>query len=219
MNPSSKNRVRRVPKRGHYDTETINKILDKEFMCHVGFVHEEYPVVIPTLYGREGNRIYLHGSTASRMMKTLGKGVPVSIGVTRVNSLVLARSAFHHSANYESVVVFGTAILLESKEDKLHALKVISDNILMNRWEECRTPSEKELKATAVLAVTIEEASAKVREGGPVDDKPDYELPIWAGELPINKTFGSPIPDPSGVESLEPGKSILNTQTEEGKQL
>lgn len=219
MQPTERTRVRRAPKRGKYDRDTIYSILDKEIICHVGFVHDGVPVVIPTLYGREADVLFLHGSTASRMMKTLSEGVPVSISIARVNALVLARSAFHHSANYESVVVFGTATLVEIKEEKLHALKVVSDHILKGRWEECRAPSDKELKGTAVLAVKIEDASAKIREGGPIDDKADYELPIWAGELPIERMYGDPITDPNGTLSLNPGASVLNTQTKQGRQL
>lgn len=188
-------RVKRVPKRGIYDKETIYKILDKEFICHVGFVYHDSPVVIPTLYGRKNNDLYLHGSMASRMMKSLKEGIDISISVTRVNGLVLARSAFHHSANYESVVLFGKAYLVEGDEAKNEALKYISDHIIEGRWEEIRQPNAKELKATMVLKIPIEQASAKVRTGGPVDDKPEYELNIWAGVVPFNRVIEAPIPD------------------------
>ena len=210
MKPTPKSKVKRVPKRGHYDKETIYSILDKEFMCHVGFVHNGYPVVIPTLYGREDDKIYLHGSTASRMIRNLQEGVPVSICVSRVNGLVLARSAFHHSANYESVVLFGSAKLIDENEQKLHALKVVSDNVLMGRWEEVRQPNDKELKGTAVLEVTIEEASAKIRTGGPVDEKEDYDLDIWAGEVPFIRQYGQPVTDPESEKTIDVSLSAKN---------
>ena len=200
---STKSKVKRVPKRGHYDRETVYSILDKEFMCHVGFIHDGYPVVIPTLYGRSGDHLYLHGSTASRMMKDLKQGVPVSLCVSRINGLVLARSAFHHSANYESVVVFGTARAVDDDDQKNLALKVISEQVIKGRWEEVRKPNEKELKGTMVLEVTIEEASAKIRTGGPVDDAPDYDLDIWAGELPVTHRYGVPITDTNSTHSVQ----------------
>ena len=192
---TKKTKVVRVPKRGHYDKETIYKILDNSFVCHIGFVHEDYPVVIPTLYGRKDSEVYVHGSSASRMMRGLEKGINMCLTVTRVNGLVLARSAFHHSMNYESVVLFGKATLIVDYEEKMEALKAVSDNVLMGRWEESRLPIEKEMKATKVLKISIEEASAKVRTGGPSDDKPDYDLDIWAGEVPIHQVYGQPIND------------------------
>ena len=208
MNPSQRTKVKRVPKRGHYDKETIYSILDKEFMCHVGFVHDGYPVVIPTLYGRHENKIYLHGSTASRMVRDLQEGIPVSICVSRVNGLVLARSAFHHSANYESVVLFGTARLIEGEEQKNQALLVVSENVIKGRWDEIRIPNSKELKGTAVLELEIDEASAKIRTGGPVDDKEDYELDIWAGVLPIIRNYGDPEEDELSTKSLPVSQSV-----------
>ncbi len=188
-------KVKRAPKRGQYDTETIHRILDRDFLCHVGFIHEDYPVVIPTLYGRLNNQLYLHGSNASRMIKDLKKGIPVSLTVTKVDGLVLARSAFHHSMNYESVVVFGNAEFVDDPSEKLIALKVLSDQIIQNRWEEVREPNEKEMKATTVLKISLDKASAKIRKGGPVDDKDDYALSVWAGEIPISQKYGLPIPD------------------------
>ena len=208
MNPSQRTKVKRVPKRGHYDKETIYSILDKEFICHVGFVHDGYPVVIPTLYGRHENKIYLHGSTASRMVRDLQEGIPVSICVSRVNGLVLARSAFHHSANYESVVLFGTARLIEGEEQKNQALLVVSENVIKGRWDEIRIPNSKELKGTAVLELEIDEASAKIRTGGPVDDKEDYELDIWAGVLPIIRNYGEPEEDELSTKSLPVSDSV-----------
>ena len=186
---TEKTKVKRVPKRGIYDRKTIYQILDKEFICHVGFVHEGYPVVIPTLYGRNHDHIYLHGSMASRMMKNLAEGLDICLTVTRVNGLVLARSAFHHSANYESVVLFGKAILVDKEDEKKEGLRKVSERIIPGRWEECRQPNAKELKGTMLLKIAIDEASAKVRTGGPVDEKEDYALDIWAGVVPIEKIY------------------------------
>lgn len=190
-----KTKVKRVPKRGHYDSETIHNILDKDFLCHVGFIHEGYPVVIPTLYGRDGDKLYIHGSMASRMMKDLEKGIELSLSVTMVNGLVLARSAFHHSVNYESVVLFGTATLVDDENEKMKALEIITDHVLRNRWKEARIPNQKELKGTMVLSIPLDTASAKIRTGGPIDDKEDMDLGIWAGTIPIHKRYGSPIKD------------------------
>ena len=181
--------------------ETIYRILDRDFICQVGFVFDGYPVVIPTIYGREGNSLFFHGANVSRMLQTLEKGVPVSINVTITDGLVLARSAFHHSLNYESVTLFGTAHLVEEDEEKMKALKVISDQVLNERWSEVRVPNAKELNVTKVLQLEINEASAKIRSEGVGDDKPDYELDIWAGVVPIHRTFGSAVPD----EQLKPG--------------
>ncbi len=189
-----RNKVKRVPNRGHYDRETIYKILDAGTICHVSFIHNNQPFIIPTLYGRHGDRIYMHGASSSRLIKNLEKGFPVALSVTHVDGLVLARSAFHHSMNYRSVVAFGTA-RLTAEGDKTEALKVISDQVIKGRWEETRLPNQKELKATSVLEFDIEQASAKIRTGGPSDDKPDYELDIWAGVLPINYTAGDPLED------------------------
>lgn len=181
MTPKSK--VKRVPKRGHYDAETIYRILDQEFVCHVGFVHEGYPVVIPTSFGRNGDWIYLHGSTASRMMKDLGQEIDLCLTVTRVHGLVLAKSAFHHSMNYESVVIFGKGKWVTDPEEKIAGLKCLSDHIIQGRWEEVREPSAKELKGTALLSFQISDASAKIRTGPPGDDAADEVLPIWRGVI------------------------------------
>ena len=191
---TERNQVKRAPQRGRYDRETIYKILDAGFLCHVGFLADGQPCVIPTLYGREGDAIYLHGSAASRMMRRLGEGVPVCSTVTHVDGLVLARSAFHHSMNYRSAVVFGTASELNGDE-KEHGLFVISEQVLKGRWDESRPPSPSELKATSVLRVHVESASAKIRIGPPSDEEQDYELPIWAGVVPIAPTFGDVEPD------------------------
>ena len=204
------NTVGRIPDRGSYDCETVYEILDAGFLCHVGFAVDGQPFVIPTLYGRSEDQLYLHGAPASRMLKTLADGVPVCLTVTHVDGLVLARSAFHHSINYRSVVVFGTATEV-SGDEKEHGLFVISEQVLNGRWDESRTPTEKELQATSVLKLSIDSASAKVRTGGPKDEEDDYPLPIWAGVVPIHQTFGpvetdpkltADIPVPTSVKTL-----------------
>ncbi len=204
------NKVKRIPKRGHYDKATIYEILDVGFLCHLGFSVKGQPYVIPTSYGRKGDKIYLHGATTSRMMVNLEEGIPVCLTVTHLDGLVLARSAFHHSMNYRSVVCFGTAKLIADTAEKEAALKIISDQILKGRWEESRLPIAKELKATTVLELTIDQASAKIRTGPPGDEKQDYELPIWAGVVPCEQVWGTPIPDPVLREGIEEAGSIKN---------
>ena len=193
MAKNQKTTVKRVPKRGAYDTETIYAILDRSYYCNVGFIHEGYPVVIPTAYGRYSDEIYLHGSMASRMMKNLAEGLDVCVTVTNLTGLVLAKSAFHHSMNYESVVIFGRAVMLNSDEDKMKGLKAFTDHALPHRWEECRLPNDKELKGTMVLKLSLENASAKIRDEGASDDKADESLSIWTGVLPIQTNIGKPI--------------------------
>src|SRR5215472_4031954 len=193
--PTARTQVKRSPKRGAYDHETVFKILDEAFVCHVGFVADGQPYVIPTNYGRSGETLYLHGSAASRMLRTLSEGIPVCVTVTLVDGLVLARSAFHHSVNYRSVVVFGTARLVVEPREKMEALRQFTEHIMKGRWEDIRQPSEQELKGTTVLALPLEEVSAKVRTGGPIDDEEDYALPMWAGVLPLPVTPATPIPD------------------------
>jgi nitroimidazol reductase NimA-like FMN-containing flavoprotein (pyridoxamine 5'-phosphate oxidase superfamily) len=187
----------RLPERGSHDRETINAILDEGFICHVGFVLDGQPFVVPTGYGRKDDHIYFHGSAASRMLRNLSAGVPMCVTVTLVDALVLARSIFHHSMNYRSVMVLGTATLIEDREEKLEALRVISDNIIRGRWDEVRQPNEQELKATAVMKLPIKEASAKIRTGPPKDEKADYDLPIWAGVLPLVTKTAEPLVDPA----------------------
>ncbi len=186
--------LRRLPKRAQYDESSIHRILDAGFLAHIGLLVDSQPFVIPTLYGRRENTIFLHGSAASRMLKNLRTGVAVCATVTLVDGLVLARSAFNHSMNYRSVVIFGTARLVEGGE-KLVGLEVISEHLLAGRWRDVRPPSIKELKATAVLQMTIEEASAKVREGPVLDDEADYSLPHWAGIVPAEHGWKNPVPD------------------------
>jgi nitroimidazol reductase NimA-like FMN-containing flavoprotein (pyridoxamine 5'-phosphate oxidase superfamily) len=193
--PTERTQVKRLPKRGAYDRETVFKILDEAFVCHVGFVVDGQPYVIPTNYGRAGETIYLHGSAASRMLRTLSGGIPVCVTVTLVDGLVLARSAFHHSANYRSVVMLGTARLVDEPAEKMQALRVFTEHIMKGRWDDIRQPNEQELKGTTVLALPMEEVSAKLRTGGPIDDEGDYALPVWAGVLPLPVTPAEPIPD------------------------
>ena len=193
--PTERTQVKRLPKRGAYDRDTVHKILDEAFVCHVGFVVDGQPYVIPTNFGRSADTLYLHGSAASRMLRTLSQGIPVCVTVTLVDGLVLARSAFHHSVNYRSVVVLGTARMVEDPEEKMEALRIFTEHIMKGRWDDIRLPTEQEMKGTTVLALPMEEVSAKVRTGGPVDDEEDYALPMWAGVLPLPVTAAAPIPD------------------------
>jgi nitroimidazol reductase NimA-like FMN-containing flavoprotein (pyridoxamine 5'-phosphate oxidase superfamily) len=187
--------VRRMPKRGSYDFETVATILDAGFLCHLGFVADGQPYVIPTAYGREDRTLYVHGSAVSRTLGVLAQGVPVCVTVTHLDGLVLARSGFHSSMNYRSVMIFGRAETV-APEHKVHAMEVISEQIMRGRWADLRPTKRKEVNATAVLRIPIDEASAKVRTGPPGDDAPDYALPIWAGEIPLTLKAGKPIPDP-----------------------
>jgi nitroimidazol reductase NimA-like FMN-containing flavoprotein (pyridoxamine 5'-phosphate oxidase superfamily) len=208
MQPTRRTKVKRVPVRGQYDLKSIYSILDDHFLCHIGFVHDDHPVVIPTLYGRYKDRLYIHGATTSRLLKSLQEGMEISLAVTHVDGLVLARSAFHHSMNYRSVVLFGKAVLVTDPQEKLKGLKAVSDQIIAHRWEEVRLPDPKELKATTVLSIPIDEASAKVRKGPPVDDKEDYELNIWAGEIPLQMSPQQAVPDPLLKEGVSISKSV-----------
>ena len=206
---NNKTTVKRSPKRGIYDKEIIYKILDNDFLCHVGIIHNGYPVVIPTFYGRKNDYIYIHGASVSRLIMEIEKGIDICLSIASVQGIVLARSAFNHSANYESVVLFGKGELV-SDEEKEETLKIISDHIIDGRWEEVREPSAKELKATKVIKIKIEEVSAKVRTGDPIDDKEDYGLDIWAGVIPIEKRIGQPIPDSKLRSEIETPKSVVN---------
>jgi len=194
--PTERTQVKRLPKRGKYERETVFAILDEGFVCHVGFSVDGQPYVIPTNYGRLGDTLYLHGSAASRMLRTLSEGVAMSVTVTHVDGLVLARSAFHHSVNYRSVVILGTARLVTEPAEKMEALRVFTEHVMKGRWDDVRPPTEQELKATTVLALPLEEVSAKVRTGGPIDDEEDYALPVWAGVLPLETSVKEPVPDP-----------------------
>lgn len=193
--PTERTQVKRLPKRGAYDRETVYKILDEAFVCHVGFVVEGQPYVIPTNYGRSGDTLYLHGSAASRMLRTLSEGIPVCVTVTLTDGLVLARSAFHHSVNYRSVVVLGTGRPVNDPVEKMEALRLFTEHVMKGRWDDIRQPTDQEMKGTTVLSLTLEEVSAKVRTGGPLDDEEDYALNFWAGVLPLSVVAGTPVPD------------------------
>jgi uncharacterized protein len=194
-NPTARTRVVREPQRAVYDRDAANQILDEAFLCHVGFVADGQPYVIPTSYGRDGDMLYIHGSAASRMLRNLDQGVPVCITVTLLDGLVLARSVFNHSMNYRSVVILGTATLVADPAEKLSALRALSEHILPHRWDDSRQPNENELKATSVLRLPIREFSAKVRVGPAVDDDEDYAFPTWAGVIPLEMISGTPIRD------------------------
>lgn len=190
-----RNQVIRAPKRGAYDKQTVYEIIDAAMICHVGFVQDGQPFVIPTLHARQGDNLLLHGATTSRLIKHAAAGNPLCITVTLVDGLVLARSAMHHSANYRSAVVFGQGSLV-SAEEKMAGLQAFTDRLIPGRWADARQPNHKELKATAVVAIPMESASAKVRVGPPKDDEADYELPVWAGVLPIKQIIDTPEDDP-----------------------
>ena len=197
-----RNQVHRLPKRASYDREQIYGILDQAFLCHAGFQVGGQVFVIPTIYGRRDDTLYLHGSAASRMLKELAGGIEVCVTVTLLDGIVLARSAFHHSVNYRSVVLFGQAHAVTDPSGKSAALEIISEQVAPGRWAEVRPPNEEELKATSVLSLSIASASAKLRTGGPVDDEDDYALPIWAGVVPLRTAAGAPADDgrvPPGV--------------------
>ena len=193
--PTPRTRVIREAERGVYDREVAYRILDEGFLCHVGFVADGQPFVIPTSYGRKDDSLFIHGSAASRMLRQMKESVPVCITVTLLDGLVLARSVFNHSMNYRSVVILGKATLVDDAAEKLEALRLLSEHIIPGRWGDARQPNERELKATSVLRVPIEEFSAKVRTGPPIDDEEDYSFPTWAGVVPLEVRAGTPIDD------------------------
>jgi uncharacterized protein len=192
---TGRTKLRRLPKRGAHDRGTIDAILDDALISHIGFVHDGRPAVIPTLHARIGDEVLIHGSAASRMLRALATGVDLCLTATLIDGLVLARSAFHHSVNYRSVVLYGTARIVTEPDEKEAALEAFTERLLPGRWAEVRWPTPKELKATSVLALPIEEGSAKVRSGPPIDDEPDYALDVWAGVVPLSLTRGEPVPD------------------------
>lgn len=203
-----RNKVVRGAKRATYDQEMIHSILDAGFLCHISFVMNGQPFMIPTAYARHGEKIYVHGSVKSRTMLEAQKGIPICFCVTHLDGLVLARSAFHHSVNYRSAIIYGTARPVTKDEDKNEALRLITENFLKGRWDEVRQPNQKELDITSVLEITIESASAKVRTGDPVDDKEDYELDIWAGQLPLQPIYAQPIDDELLKEGVRTSPSV-----------
>ncbi len=201
--PTARTRIVREPHRAVYDREAVYQILDEAFLCHVGFAVDGQPFVIPTSYGRKDANLFIHGSAASRMLRQMKDSVPICVTVTLLDGLVFARSIFNHSMNYRSVVILGKATLVEDPAEKLAALEVLTEHILPGRWAESRLPNEQELKATSVLGLPIEEFSAKVRVGPPIDDEEDMSFPTWAGVVPLEMMAGTPIDD----EKLLPGKS------------
>jgi hypothetical protein len=196
--------LRRLPARGSYDRQLVASILDEALHCHVGFVVDDQPYVIATIHARVGDVLYLHGSSASRMLRTLEQGVPLCVTVTLVDGLVLARSAFHHSMNYRSVVVLGVGRDVVDADEKMRALEAITEHVAPGRWTHVRPPAPQELKATTVIRIPLDEVSAKIRTGPPVDDEEDYELPCWAGVLPLRLVPQAPLPDPR----LTPGIAV-----------
>ena len=203
--PSDRTRVRRLPERGVYDRPEIDRVLDAALVAHLGFVDEEQPFVIPTLHARVAEHVYVHGSAASRTLRRLAGGIPACLTVTLLDGIVLARSVFEHSMNYRSVVVLGTATAVTDEDEKRSALEAFTEKLLPGRWAQARQPTRKELKATSVLRLPLDEASAKIRDGGPEDgDTPDAELDVWAGHVPLVVQALAPVPDPS----LRPGVAI-----------
>ena len=201
-NQTEKTRIHRMPKRGHYDRETIYQILDEALICHVGFVQDNQPYVIPINFARVEDTIVLHGAKASRLLKHVEAGHPVCVEATIVDGLVLARSVFHHSVNYRSVVLFGRGRLIADEQEKLAALEAVTEHLIPGRWQEARLPSQKELNATSVVSIQIDEASAKVRVGPPVDEEEDYTLPVWAGILPLQELPLAPVRDALQPETV-----------------
>ncbi len=207
---TEKTTVKRLPKRGEYDRAAVYQILDEAFLCHVGFAVDGQPFVIPTGYARIADKLYIHGSPASRMLRSLAESIEVCVTVTLLDGLVLARSAFHHSMNYRSVVVIGKATVVESHEEKFAALKAFTNHVIPNRWIEVREPNEREIKGTLVLELPLVEVSAKVRTGPPIDDEEDYGIPVWAGVLPLQMTPSAPVKDELMPADIELPDYVLN---------
>ena len=209
---TERTRVRRLHERGAYDRATVHAILDAGFVCHVGYVIDGQPYVTPTAYWRAGEALYWHGSSASRMLRQLAQGVPACLTVTHLDGLVIARSGFHHSVNYRSVMALGTARLVDNPDDKLRALEDFVEKLFPGRWAELRPPTGQEIKATTVLTMPLEEVSAKVRTGPPKDDEEDYALPIWAGVVPVTPQVGALVPDPRLLPGVPPPDYFAHLQ-------
>jgi uncharacterized protein len=210
--PSERARVRRLPERGAYDRETIDAILDEALICHLAWVQDGEPRVIPTIHARSGDTLYIHGSNASRTLRSTKGGASVAAEVTLLDGLVLARSAFHHSMNYRSVVVYGHAREVTDADEKFAAQRALVDHVAHGRADDARLPNQRELDQTTILAIPIEEASAKIRTGPPKDDAEDMDLPIWAGVLPIRTIPGAPEPDPDLPGDVEPPGYVTDYQ-------
>lgn len=210
LTATQRSQIKRLPQRGQYEHEVIYQILDEGLVCHVGFAVDGQPFVIPTAYGRVGDRLYIHGSPASRMLRSLQGGIEVCVTVTLLDGLVLARSAFHHSMNYRSVVIFGTAMTVEDADQKLEALRAFTEHVVPGRWAEVRPPSRQEFAGTLVLSLPLAEASAKVRTGPPSDDEADYSLPLWAGVVPLKLVAATPIADPRLQQEITSPSYVQN---------
>jgi uncharacterized protein len=210
LQATDRSKVKSRPRLGHHDRAIVNQILDEALVVQVGFVIDNQPFVIPMGYGRDGNCLYIHGSTASRMLKNLEQGIEICVSATLLDGIVIARSLFHHEMNYRSVVLFGRATLVEGETEKMHALKVLSEQIIPGRWEQARKPTPQEVKGTTVLSFPIKEGSAKIRSGEPHDNAEDYALPIWAGQLPLKFIAGTPIPDPKLAADIAAPENLVN---------
>ena len=210
FSPTDRTKVKRIPKRGFYDKGTIYSILDEAIICHVGFTINDRPFIIPTSYVRSGDCLYIHGAKSNQMMDAINNGSEACITVTLLDGYVMARSVFHHSMNYRSVVMFGKGKIVEDEEEKINALKAFTERVMPGRWNDVRQPSEKELDSTIVLKFSIEEASAKIRTGQAVDDEDDYKLNVWAGVLPVKTTFGRAQNDEQLEKNIPVPGYILN---------
>jgi hypothetical protein len=199
--------VRRKPERARYDRDTLYEILDAALICHVGFVREGHPFVLPTIHARIEDVLYLHGSTASGMLNAIGDGGNVCVTATEIDGIVFARSVFHHSMNYRSAVVLGRARTVDDPDEAMRAMRALVEHVAPGRWDEARQPGARELAATLIVALPIDEASAKIRTGPPVDDEEDLSLPVWAGVVPLQRTFGEPIPDPALDPAIPPSSA------------
>lgn len=208
--PTQRSQIKRVPQRGNYERELIYQILDEALICHLGFTLDNQPFVIPTAYGRVEDQLYIHGSPASRMLRSLLTGIEVCLTVTLLDGLVMARSAFHHSMNYRSVVIFGTASVVKNADQKLEALRAFTQHVVPGRWAEVRQPNSQELQGTLVLSLPLAEASAKIRTGAPLDDEADYDLPVWAGVVPLQLVAGEAIADSRNQPGITPPTCIQN---------
>lgn len=213
---TKENRIVRHPERASYDKEVIYQIIDEAIICHVAFVQHGRPFVIPTLHARQGNNILLHGATTSRLIQHAHSGAELCIAMTLLDGLVLARSVFSHSANYRSVVLFGRGTLIESDEAKLQALKSFTEHLISGRWQAVRKPSGPEMKATSVVSIPIDHASAKIRQGPPGDKEEDLHLPVWAGVVPFEQRAGAPLPDPGLAEGIQIPGHVLDFVNGEG---
>lgn len=207
---TKRNRVTRLPERAKYDEHTIFGIIDEALICHIGFVVDGKPFVIPSIHARDGKRLLLHGSSASRMLKHFKEGHDLCVTITLLDGLVLARSVFHHSMNYRSVVLFGNGRIVEERDQKMHGLKVLTEHLVPGRWEDARLPSEQELNATTLISMSIDEGTAKIRTGHPGDEEEDYDLPVWAGVIPMRLQTLSPIDDERLTEGIAVPDYVTN---------